>query len=85
MEREGEGEGKKHQCVVASRAPGTQACALTGDRTGNPVVHRPTLNPLSHTSQSRYCIKKQTNKQTKNKAKARPSLLYTHFIVAGWN
>ena len=56
MEREGEGEGKKHQCVVASRAPGTQACALTGDRTGNPVVHRPTLNPLSHTSQSRYCI-----------------------------
>ena len=29
----------------------TQARALTGTRTGDPLVHRPTLNPLSHTSQ----------------------------------
>ena len=29
----------------------TQACALTGNRTGDPLVHRPALNPLSHTSQ----------------------------------
>ena len=27
----------------------TQACAQTGNRTGDPLVHRPTLNPLSHT------------------------------------
>ena len=31
--------------------PTTQACALIGNRTGNPLVHRPVLNPLSHTSQ----------------------------------
>ena len=29
----------------------TQACALTGNRTSDPLVHRPALNPLSHTSQ----------------------------------
>ena len=27
------------------------ACALTGNRTSNPLVLRPTLNPLSYTSQ----------------------------------
>ena len=31
--------------------PTTQACALTGNQTGNTLVHRPALNPLSHTSQ----------------------------------
>ena len=31
--------------------PKTQAYALTGNRTGNPLVCRPELNPLSHTSQ----------------------------------
>ena len=31
--------------------PATQACALTGNQTSNTLVHRPVLNPLSHTSQ----------------------------------
>ena len=31
--------------------PATQAHALTGNRTSDPLVHRPALNPLSHTSQ----------------------------------
>ena len=31
--------------------PATQACALTGNQTGDALVHRPALNPLSHTSQ----------------------------------
>ena len=31
----------------------TQACALTGNQTGDPLVHRPVLNPLSHASQGR--------------------------------
>ena len=31
--------------------PTTQACALTGNQTGDPLVRRPELNPLSHTSQ----------------------------------
>ena len=54
---EGDGEGKKHQCVVASSTPPlgtwptTLVHALTGNRTGNPLVCRPALNPLKHTSQ----------------------------------
>ena len=31
--------------------PATQACALTGNRTGNPLICRPELSPLRHTSQ----------------------------------
>ena len=31
--------------------PATQVCALTGNQTSDPLVHRPVLNPLSHTSQ----------------------------------
>ena len=31
--------------------PATQACALTGNRTTDSLVHRLELNPLSHTSQ----------------------------------
>ena len=44
---EGEREGEKHQCVVAScapplgTAPATQACAITWNRTCNPLVHSP--------------------------------------------
>ena len=33
--------------------PTTQACTLTGNRTSDPLVHKPGLNPLSHTSQGR--------------------------------
>ena len=29
----------------------TQACALTRNQTSDPLVHRPVINPLSHTSQ----------------------------------
>ena len=31
--------------------PATQAFALTGNQTGDLLVHRPALSPLSHTSQ----------------------------------
>ena len=31
--------------------PSTQACALTGNRTSDPLVWRPALNPLTHISQ----------------------------------
>ena len=57
MGREGEREGEKYQCVVAlarlllETCPETQAGALTGNRTSNPLVRRPAHNPLSHTSQ----------------------------------
>ena len=36
--------------------PATQACALTGDWTSDPLVCRLVLNPLSYTSQGRTCI-----------------------------
>ena len=36
--------------------PGTQACALIGIRTSNPLVHKPTLSPLSHTNQGRFVL-----------------------------
>ena len=38
-------------CPQLGTWPTTQACALTENRTSNPSVRRPTLNPLSHTSQ----------------------------------
>ena len=59
LDKEREEEGEKHQCVVASHMaptgdltwPATQAYALARNRTGNPLVRRPALNPLNHTSQ----------------------------------
>ena len=45
--REGEKEGEKHQCVVASRTPptGDLACNPDWESNGRPLVHRPALNP----------------------------------------
>ena len=58
-ERGGEREGAIYQCVVASQHPilgawpATQACAMTGNRTGDPLV----LSPCSilHQSGQRPC------------------------------
>ena len=44
--------------------PETHSCALTGNRTGDPLVHRPVLNPLSHTSQKAKCVILEHNKQS---------------------
>ena len=55
--REGEREGEKHQCVVASHTPptGDLACnpGMCPDWESNwgPLGLEPALNPLSHTSQ----------------------------------
>ena len=38
-------------CTLLGTWPTTQACALTGNQTGNLLVGRPVLNPLSHSSQ----------------------------------
>ena len=38
-------------CPLMGTWPITQACALTRNRTGDPLVCRLALNPLSHTSQ----------------------------------
>ena len=61
--REGKGGrkrgGETSMCGCLSCAPlGTwltaQACALIGNQTHDPLVHRPALNPLSHTSQGYF-------------------------------
>ena len=53
---EGRREGRgKEGCLLCAPLLGTwpaiQACALTGNRTSDPLVHRLVLSPLSYTSQ----------------------------------
>ena len=40
-------------CPPLGTWPATQACALTGNQTGNPLVRRLVLKPLSCTSQGK--------------------------------
>ena len=55
--REGERDGENINvwvpliCLQLGTQSPNQARALTGYRTSDPLVHRPALNPLSHTSQ----------------------------------
>ena len=41
-------------CPILGTWPTTQACALTGNRTQDPLVRRPALIPQSHTSQGGF-------------------------------
>ena len=73
MFREGEGKEKERERNITvwlplirpllGTWPETQACALTENRTGDPLVHRLALNPLSHTSLGGEDIFKNTSKQ----------------------
>ena len=59
--------------------PTTQACSLTGNRTGDSEVHRPALSPLSHTSQgslSFFNWKKLVHMQTEKKSPAKRERCY---------
>ena len=55
--RQGEREEETSMCgclwhvPLLGTWPPTQACALTGNRTGDPLVRRLALNPLNYTSQ----------------------------------
>ena len=40
-------------CHPLGTWPATQACALTGNQTGHPLICRPAFSPLSHTSQGK--------------------------------
>ena len=40
-------------CPLMGTWPATQVCALTGNRTSDPLLHRPALNPLSCTGQAK--------------------------------
>ena len=62
----GEGKEKERQrninvwlppdCPPLGAWPATQSCTLTGNQTSNPLVHRPVLNPLNHTSQGWFFL-----------------------------
>ena len=41
--------------------PSIQACVLTGNGTSGHLIHRPALNPLSHTSQGKKTSFRETN------------------------
>ena len=46
------------KCPQLGTWPATQACALTGNQTSDPLVLRSVLKPLSHSSQGYfYCLK----------------------------
>ena len=47
--------------------PATQACALTGNRTSDPLLHSPAFNPLSHTSQEKECVFKKASEDWESK------------------
>ena len=69
--------------------PATQACALTGNRTGDLFVHRLGLNPLSHTSQGQEEIFKKMKcgprQVTENleKRSNRSTKVYTQVLAVG--
>ena len=55
-------------CPLQGPWPATQACALTGNRSSDLLVHRlVALNKLSHTSQGRACFSKLSRRQVRYK------------------
>ena len=47
-------------CPLLGTWPSTQACALTGNGTSDPLVHRPELSPVSYTSQGPFMFFKHS-------------------------
>ena len=47
------------KCPLLETWPTIQACALSGNQTSDPLVHRPALNPPSHTSQGNILFLKK--------------------------
>ena len=48
-------KGRESMCGCLSHMPSAQACALTGNRTDDPLALRLALNPMSHTSHGKFC------------------------------
>ena len=64
-ERKGERKRERHKRCIdwlplarpqLGTQPAAQACALTGNRTGDLSIHRPALNPLRYTSQDQSSL-----------------------------
>ena len=43
-------------CCQPATWPAMQSCVLTGNQTGYPLVHRPVLNPVSHTREGCFSV-----------------------------
>ena len=93
--KEGEREGEKHQLVASHMPPAgawptTQAHALTGNWTGDPLVHRPLrFNPLSHNQPGLAFNLKQcgagTGIDTSLAQHTKPCVcIYTHLRTVTW-
>ena len=79
-------------CLLHTRysapGPATQACALTGNRTGDPLLHRLALDPLSHTSWGSCTILKpseMTRRFCSSLAKASQTAIPNFNIVGKYN
>ena len=59
----------------------TQACSLTGNRTGNPLICRMTPNPLSHTSQGLLLISNSQIKPCRRYTRTGKIVAHTGFTV----
>ena len=77
-------------CPPLGTWPATQACAPTGNQTGDPMVHRLALNPLSHTSQGEERILKASREKETVTYKGVPIRLSADFsketfqVRRGW-
>ena len=58
-------------CPKLGTWPATQACVLTGNRTGDLLVHRLALHPLSHTSQCSVTSKKKIDLRERERERER--------------
>ena len=89
LERGREGERGKRQRLLPlmhpllGTWPATQACALTGNWTSIPLVLRPALNPLSHTSQGRIFVFNCCFTQMVRNYTHYSALCFSHLIYLG--
>ena len=74
-------------CPQLGSQPTTQACALTGNQTSDPSVHRLALNPRSHTSQGENPASKAslaTKEHNLNYPQSVPHLAFSHCIQSSF-
>ena len=92
------GEGRKKEegnisvclpltCPLLGIWPATQACALTGNQTGDPVVCRRVLNPLSRTSQGQrqLCSSQLGRPGLLALCGQRTKMLFNTLQLTGWS
>ena len=83
------------QCPLLGTRPATQACALPGNQSSDPLVHRPAFNPLSHSSQGTSYIFKALARCWKHQSLTEQTVegqMHMHnshfterFLLASWH